>query len=74
MPYRRFLLASAIGAAAWSTYTCLMAYFIGTALADFPVASIALACASSAVLLGIGWTIYRRTHRAAENEPPAAAT
>jgi membrane-associated protein len=60
MPYGRFLLASTIGAVAWSTYTCLMAYFIGTALADFPIASLALACASSAILLGIGWMIWRR--------------
>ena len=52
MPYGRFLLASTIGAIVWSTYTCLMAYFIGTALADFPIASVALACASSAILLG----------------------
>lgn len=60
MPYRSFLIASAIGAIAWSTYTCLMAYWIGTALADFPIASIALACASSAILLGAGYMIWRR--------------
>ena len=63
MPYGRFLLASSIGAIAWSTYTCLMAYFIGTALADFPIASVALACTSSAILLGIGWTIWRRVRQ-----------
>ncbi len=60
MPYPRFLLASFIGDLAWATYTCLMAYFIGTALADFPIASVAMACASSAILLGIGWVIWRR--------------
>lgn len=60
MPYPRFLLASTIGAIAWSTYTCLMAYFIGTALADFPIASVVMACASSAILLGIGWAVWRR--------------
>jgi membrane-associated protein len=63
MPYGRFLLASAIGAIAWSTYTCLMAYLIGTALADFPIASVALACASSAILLGIGYWIWRRVRQ-----------
>jgi membrane-associated protein len=63
MPYGRFLLASAIGAIVWSTYTCLMAYFIGTALADFPIASVALACASSAIILGIGYWIWRRVRR-----------
>jgi membrane protein DedA with SNARE-associated domain len=60
MPYGRFLLWSAIGAIAWSAYTCLMAYFIGTALADFPVASVVLACVSSGILLGIGYLIWRR--------------
>jgi membrane-associated protein len=63
MPYGRFLLASAIGAIAWSTYTCLMAYLIGTALANFPIASVALACASSAILLGIGYWIWRRVRQ-----------
>jgi membrane protein DedA with SNARE-associated domain len=64
MPYGRFFIASTIGALAWSTYTCLMAYFIGTALADFPIASVAMACASSAILLGIGWAIWRRVRHA----------
>ena len=35
-PYRRFLLFSAIGGVAWAVYTCLLAYWVGTALADFP--------------------------------------
>ena len=63
MPYGRFFIASSIGAIIWSTYTCLMAYFIGTALADFPIASVALACASSAIILGIGYWIWRRVRR-----------
>jgi membrane protein DedA with SNARE-associated domain len=62
MPYRRFLVAVTIGDLAWAAYTCLVAYLIGTALADFPIASIALACVSSAVLLGGGYLIYRRAH------------
>jgi membrane protein DedA with SNARE-associated domain len=76
MPYGRFLLSSTIGAAAWSTYTCLMAAFIGTALADFPIASVVLACVSSGILVGIGYMIYRRAHQAAgqgeANVPPSA--
>jgi membrane protein DedA with SNARE-associated domain len=60
MSYGRFFFASLIGDFAWATYTCLMAYFIGTALADFPIASVILACASSAILLGTGWWIWRR--------------
>jgi membrane protein DedA with SNARE-associated domain len=69
MPYGRFVIASLIGDLAWSTYTCLMAYFIGTALADFPIASVAMACVSSAILLGIGWAIWRRVHRTATETP-----
>jgi membrane protein DedA with SNARE-associated domain len=65
MPYGRFLLASTIGAAAWSTYTCLMAAFIGVALADYPLASVVLACVSSGILVGIGYMIYRRVHKVA---------
>jgi membrane protein DedA with SNARE-associated domain len=68
MPYRRFVVAVTIGDLAWAAYTCLVAYFIGTALADFPIASIAIACASSAVLLGVGYWIWRRT-RHTEPEP-----
>jgi membrane protein DedA with SNARE-associated domain len=72
MPYRPFFMASTLGALVWSTYTCLMAYFIGTALADFPIASIALACASSAIFLGLGYYIYRRLHQ--QKEPEATTT
>jgi hypothetical protein len=38
-PNRRFLLFSAIGGALWATYTCLLVYWIGGALAGFPIAS-----------------------------------
>ena len=36
LPYRQFLLWSTIGGVLWSVYTCLLAYAVGTALADFP--------------------------------------
>jgi hypothetical protein len=39
-PYRRFLLFSAIGGIGWAIYTCLLAYWISTALGDFALASI----------------------------------
>jgi membrane protein DedA with SNARE-associated domain len=49
LPYRRFLLWSAIGGALWSVYTCLLAYAIGTALADFPLASIVISGAITTI-------------------------
>ena len=39
-PYRRFLLFSAIGGIGWAIYTCALAYWISTAIADFALASI----------------------------------
>ena len=41
-PYRRFLLFSAIGGIGWAIYTCMLAYWISTALADFALASIVI--------------------------------
>lgn len=41
-PYKRFLLWSSIGGSLWATYTVLLAYYVGTALADFPLASIVI--------------------------------
>jgi membrane protein DedA with SNARE-associated domain len=73
MPYRRFLLAVTLGDLLWASYTCLMAYFIGTALADFPIASVAIACASSAVILGGGFFLWRRTHTQETTTPTATS-
>jgi len=64
MPYKKFLVSDTIGCAAWATYTCLMAYWIGNALADYPVASLALTCVSSGIILGIAYLIWRRVHHA----------
>ena len=68
-PYRRFLLFSAIGRAAWAIYTCVLAYWISTALADFPLASIVISGIVTTVLVaGVYW-IDRRRH--ASDETPA---
>jgi membrane protein DedA with SNARE-associated domain len=61
-PYRRFLLFSAIGGTAWAIYTCVVAYFVSTALADFPLGSIVLSgLITSALVAGVYW--YDRRHR-----------
>lgn len=41
-PYRKFIPWSALGGALWSTYTCLLAYWVGTKLDDYPAASVIL--------------------------------
>jgi membrane protein DedA with SNARE-associated domain len=39
IPYRRFLMWSVISGTLWSTYTSVLAYEIGLALGDYPLAS-----------------------------------
>ena len=70
-PYRRFLLFSAIGGTAWSVYTCLLAYRVGTTLAGFPLASIVVSgVVTSILILGVYWIDRRR--RPDEIRPPAS--
>ena len=75
-PYRRFLLFSTIGGVIWAVYTCLLAYWVGTALADFPLASIiASGVVTTVLIVGVYW--IDRRHRMSETEPaptPGAAT
>jgi hypothetical protein len=40
-----------------------MAYWIGNTLADFPVASLVVACASSGIILGIAYVVWRKMRR-----------
>jgi membrane-associated protein len=55
-PYRRFLLFSAIGGTAWAIYTCVLAYLVSTALADFALASIVISgLITSALVGGVYW-------------------
>lgn len=68
-PYRRFLLFSALGGVAWATYTCMLAYWIGEALGDFPIASIVVAGIVTSLLIGGVYLIHRRA-RADQMEPP----
>jgi membrane protein DedA with SNARE-associated domain len=70
MPYRSYIAWSAVGAFAWASYTCLVAYFISSALDEFPVASIVIACVSSTILIGGIFLIERwRRRRSAVPEP-----
>ena len=73
LPYRRFLLWSALGGTIWAVYTCALAYAVGTALADFPLASVIISGTITTVLMGIiFWTIRQgrqRDRRTADRTP-----
>jgi membrane protein DedA with SNARE-associated domain len=71
MPYPKYALWSAIGDTAWAAYTCLVAYTIGTALDEFPVASIIISCVSSGVVVGAVLVVERRRRRSTSNDGAA---
>ena len=61
--YRRFLLFSALGGIGWAIYTCVLAYLVSTALADFALASIVISGLITSGLVGAVYWIDRRRHR-----------
>lgn len=63
-PYRRFLLWSSIGGISWSIYTCALAYWVGGALADYPIASILISGFVTTAILASAYFVYRRTQAA----------
>jgi membrane-associated protein len=69
-PYRRFLCYSTIGGALWATYTCLLAYWVGGALEDFPIASIVISGVITTALIGVVYWIDRRRRPTEPGPPP----
>ena len=68
-PYRRFLLFSALGGIGWAVYTCVLSYWISTALADLAVAPIVISgIVTTVIVAGVYW-LDRRRH--ADEEPSA---
>jgi membrane-associated protein len=71
--YRRFLGWSVISGILWSTYTCILAYEIGQALGDFPLASFVISGLVTTVAITIVFFTVRRNRRrfaAAESPEP----
>jgi membrane protein DedA with SNARE-associated domain len=68
IPYRRFFPWSVLGGVLWSTYTCVLAYLIGTALAGFPLASIVISGLVTTVVLAILYLSFRRRRKAVRPE------
>jgi membrane-associated protein len=74
-PYRNFIPWSALGGALWSTYTCVLAYWVGTKIDDFPMASVVISGAITTLLMAAFYFAERRRNKGAEptTEPPFAA-
>jgi membrane-associated protein len=63
IPYRRFFVWSALGGALWAAYTCVLAYAIGTAFADFPLASVIISGVVTTIALAVIFVVVRRNRR-----------
>jgi membrane-associated protein len=63
-PYRRFLLWSAIGGIVWSVYTCALAYAVGTAFVNFPLASVVISGVITTIVIAVIFILLRRQRRA----------
>jgi membrane-associated protein len=59
MPYRAFLPWSALGGVLWSVYTCGLAYLVGSALDDFPLASVVISGLITSVVI-VGFFMHAR--------------
>jgi membrane-associated protein len=72
--YRRFLGWSVISGILWSTYTSILAYEIGLALGDFPLASFVISGLVTTVAITVVFFTVRRNRRrlaAAESPEPS---
>lgn len=75
-PYPKFLLWSSIGGFLWSGYACLMAYWMGSRLGDYPVVSmLASALVTTALLALLYFPLKSRWEEAAsvDQRTPADA-
>ena len=69
-PYGKYLPWSALGAAMWSTYTCVLAYKVGSSLDNYPLASVYISGLITTVLMAVIFLVVRRRDkRSAETEP-----
>jgi membrane-associated protein len=72
-PYGEFLRWSAVGGVAWSIYICGVAYAVGTALVDNPLAAVIVAGLASSVAVAIVFVVVARRVRRIHREAAAAA-
>jgi membrane protein DedA with SNARE-associated domain len=71
LPYRQFVPWSALGAILWATYTCLLAYWVGSTIEDYPLASMIVSGAITTALIAILFLRERkrRAHEVASQVP-----
>ncbi len=66
-PYWRYLPWSALGAVLWSTYTCVLAYKVGSSLDNYPLASVYISGLITTALMAVIFLgMRRRDKRSAE--------
>lgn len=70
LPYRQFLPWSALGGLLWAAYTCLLAYWVGSTIEDYPVASMMVSGAITTALIAILFLRERRRRRRADSGAP----
>jgi membrane-associated protein len=59
-PYGKYLPWSALGAVLWSTYTCVLAYLVGSSLDNYPLASVYISGLITTVLMAVIFLVMRR--------------
>jgi membrane-associated protein len=69
-PYRNFIPWSALGGALWSTYTCVLAYWVGTKIDDYPMASVVISGAITTLLMAAFY--FAERHRIKHSAPATA--
>ena len=68
-PYGKYLPWSALGAVLWSTYTCVLAYKVGSSLDNYPLASVYISGLITTVLMAVIFLVVRRRDkRSAETQ------
>jgi membrane protein DedA with SNARE-associated domain len=70
-PYGKYIPWSALGGALWSTYTCLLAYWVGSSLDNYPLASVYISGLITTVVMAVIFLVVRRRDRQpGKPEPP----
>jgi membrane-associated protein len=70
-PYGQYLPWSALGAVLWSTYTCVLAYKVGSSLDNYPLASVYISGLITTVLMAVIFLVVRRRDkRSAQTQEP----